>query len=71
MAKRQKPGGLFDNLEGADARQGTEAAVRSSLLGGGAGGGIDQVALHDAAQARYLNYALSVITARAKNSRLT
>ena len=29
------------------------------------GGGIDGVALHEAAQSRYLNYALSVITARA------
>jgi DNA gyrase subunit A len=29
------------------------------------GGGVDAVALHDAAQSRYLNYALSVITSRA------
>jgi len=33
--------------------------------GGGASGGEDAVALHDAARSRYLNYALSVITARA------
>jgi len=33
--------------------------------GGGAGGGDDAVALHEAAQTRYLNYALSVITSRA------
>ena len=50
-----------------DAKQGGgEPALRASLLGGGNGsGGIDQVALHEAAQSRYLNYALSVITARA------
>src|SRR5207248_7271396 len=29
------------------------------------GGGVDAVALHEAAQSRYLNYALSVITSRA------
>ena len=33
--------------------------------GGGSGGGEDSVPLHDAARSRYLNYALSVITARA------
>jgi DNA gyrase subunit A len=33
--------------------------------GGGSAGGDDAVALHDAARSRYLNYALSVITARA------
>jgi DNA gyrase subunit A len=65
LAKRQKPAGLFDNLDAAETKQGNDAAVRSSLIGGGGGNGIEQVALHDAAQARYLNYALSVITARA------
>jgi DNA gyrase subunit A len=42
-------------------------AARASLLGGGNGGAgsTDNVALHEAAQSRYLNYALSVITARA------
>jgi DNA gyrase subunit A len=68
LAKRKTPGGrsLFDNLEATEAKPPADAAIRSSLLGGGGqGGGIDQVALHDAAQARYLNYALSVITARA------
>jgi DNA gyrase subunit A len=44
---------------------GQEAAIRSALLGGGGGSGVDAVALHEAAQARYLNYALSVITSRA------
>ncbi len=32
---------------------------------GAPGGGFENVALHEAAQARYLNYALSVITSRA------
>ncbi|MGE3510562.1 MAG: DNA topoisomerase (ATP-hydrolyzing) subunit A [Vicinamibacterales bacterium] len=39
--------------------------IRSSLLSGGGPGSIENVALHEAAQARYLNYALSVITSRA------
>ncbi len=63
MAKR-KPSeqSLFDNLDaGGDAR---DAAIRSTLLSGG-NGGPSAVPLHEAAQARYLNYALSVITARA------
>ncbi len=69
MARRKpRERSLFDNLDaggGDDAAR--DAAVRSSLLGGnGAGGGTSEnVALHEAAQARYLNYALSVITARA------
>ena len=33
--------------------------------GGSGGGAVEAVALHDAAQERYLNYALSVITSRA------
>ncbi|HXD75253.1 MAG TPA: DNA topoisomerase IV subunit A [Vicinamibacterales bacterium] len=51
MAKRKKPSNtsLFDNLEG----------------GGVSGNGDSAVPLHEAAQSRYLNYALSVITARA------
>ena len=42
-------------------------AERGSSNGGGAasGGGTVNVALHEAAQSRYLNYALSVITSRA------
>jgi DNA gyrase subunit A len=57
MAKRKKSEdtSLFD-LDG-----GAEAAAP----GGGEGGGEDAVALHEAAQTRYLNYALSVITSRA------
>src|SRR6185436_9582252 len=39
--------------------------TESSRAGGPPGGFLDAVALHEEAQARYLNYALSVITARA------
>ena len=47
------------------ASGGRDAAIRSALLGGGGPGTTDNVALHEAAQSRYLNYALSVITSRA------
>ena len=66
MAKRRKPSErtLFDSLDTTESKQaGREAAIRSSLLGGG--NGTELVSLHEAAQARYLNYALSVITSRA------
>ncbi|HTK28938.1 MAG TPA: DNA topoisomerase IV subunit A [Vicinamibacterales bacterium] len=67
MAK-QKPGeqSLFDNMD-ASPGDATEAPARASFPIGGSGGpgSTDNVALHEAAQARYLNYALSVITARA------
>src|SRR6185295_19093989 len=43
---------LFDNLDKTDGA-------------GVSGNGTDAVPLHEAAQSRYLNYALSVITARA------
>jgi len=67
MAKRKSgEQSLFDHMEeggGGDAR---DAAARGALLGGGGGAGTtSNVALHEAAQSRYLNYALSVITARA------
>ena len=39
--------------------------ARPPASGGGSTGGDDSVPLHDAARSRYLNYALSVITARA------
>ena len=57
MAKRKKPDdtSLFDLAGGVD----------STAAAGGDGGGEDSVALHEAAQTRYLNYALSVITSRA------
>jgi DNA gyrase subunit A len=69
MAKRKTPD-LFDNLDapggGDDSAKG--AAARQALLGGGNGqgpGSTADVSLHEAAQTRYLNYALSVITSRA------
>jgi DNA gyrase subunit A len=59
---------LFDQLD-TDESSGArgDRAAGSSLLGAGGNGAgtTEQVALHEAAQARYLNYALSVITARA------
>ena len=68
MAKRKHPSEktLFDDLTPTDSRQtDASAAIRASLLGGDGEGTTDVVALHEAAQSRYLNYALSVITARA------
>ena len=68
MAKRKKPSeqSLFDNIDAdGGSEAGRDAAVRASLLSGGGGNGASAVALHEAAQARYLNYALSVITSRA------
>ena len=68
MAKRKRTDDhtLFDDLEsGGDTNQtAREAAARSALMSGGPGSS-DNVALHEAAQSRYLNYALSVITSRA------
>src|SRR4051794_22681429 len=67
MAKRKTPD-LFDNMDagGGDPAAGRDAAVRGALLPGGGGpGSTANVALHEAAQSRYLNYALSVITSRA------
>jgi DNA gyrase subunit A len=70
MAKRKlREQSLFDGMD-ADGGEGVgrDAAIRSALLGIGGDGGpgsTDQIALHEAAQSRYLNYALSVITARA------
>ena len=68
MAKRKKPSeqSLFDNLDAdGGSEAGRDAAIRSSILSGGGGNGTTTVALHEAAQSRYLNYALSVITSRA------
>ncbi len=58
MAKRRTPSdrSLFDQLDATDETRTT--------AGSGAGR-TTNVALHEAAQSRYLNYALSVITARA------
>jgi DNA gyrase subunit A len=61
---------LFDRIDEVDPAETSESApevavVRSLLLGGSGDGSDVNVALHEAAQSRYLNYALSVITARA------
>jgi DNA gyrase subunit A len=70
MSKRKRDEeSLFDNLDVTPPRStdGRDGSARSGFLSGGNGGPgtTDNVALHEAAQARYLNYALSVITARA------
>jgi DNA gyrase subunit A len=69
LAKRRTPTpqSLFDKLDEPESPPagGRDAAIRSVLLGGGGPGSTDNVALHEAAQSRYLNYALSVITSRA------
>ncbi len=56
MAKRKKDPSLFDRLDSGDADVQTRPPGPP---------GPDAVALHEAAQTRYLNYALSVITSRA------
>jgi DNA gyrase subunit A len=55
---------LFDRLP-PDAAAASAARVNVPRGFSQDGGGVEQVALHEAAQTRYLNYALSVITARA------
>src|SRR5215212_1338852 len=68
MAKRTPhEQSLFDNMDEDGADRVRDATVRSALLAssGNGPGSTTNVALHDAAQSRYLNYALSVITARA------
>src|SRR4051812_26359010 len=55
MSKRKNP---------SDSRLDFDAPL-AEASGNGSGGGDSVVALHDAAQSRYLNYALSVITSRA------
>ena len=54
MAKRKSAPSLFDAMESGGPPS-----------GGPPGAVLDAVALHEAAQTRYLNYALSVITSRA------
>ena len=65
MAKRRNDDeerGLFDAVNDGDAG----AALAPPASPGGTGSGTaDFVPLHEAAQSRYLNYALSVITSRA------
>jgi DNA gyrase subunit A len=63
MAKRKSPD-LFDNLEPVGGGESGRGAMPPGAGGHGPGSTSD-VPLHEAAQSRYLNYALSVITARA------
>ena len=69
MAKRDTTDdlGLFDSLDPSDPDDAPASAPPPSRSSGegGSGGTSDHVALHEAAQSRYLNYALSVITSRA------
>jgi DNA gyrase subunit A len=59
VAKKKKgTGSLFDAADDGDV-------LVNERGGGGSSGEPDAVALHEAAQSRYLNYALSVITSRA------
>ncbi len=62
MAKRRSEPSLFD-LPEADDSGAPPPPPRG--ISGGSGDGTSNVPLHEAAQARYLNYALSVITSRA------
>ena len=62
MAKRKSEPSLFDLPEANDSGA---PPPPPRGLGGGSGDGTSNVPLHEAAQARYLNYALSVITSRA------
>ena len=55
---------MFDAVDTAEAESGGAVGPPLPPASGGAGT-TDSVALHEAAQARYLNYALSVITSRA------
>jgi len=61
MARKPRRGApsLFDDDNAADVPAPPPAG------GGGGGGSAESVPLHEAAQSRYLNYALSVITSRA------
>jgi DNA gyrase subunit A len=67
MAKRKTPD-LFDNLDAGGDDANAKGAAARQALGGGNGqgpGSTADISLHEAAQTRYLNYALSVITSRA------
>jgi DNA gyrase subunit A len=68
LAKRRTPPTrtLFDSLDAGQAEAVPDAVVARALPASGNGGAATEgVALHEAAQSRYLNYALSVITSRA------
>jgi len=63
VAKRKSEPSLFDLPDADDSIGGPPGGGR--FISGGTGDGTSNVALHEAAQSRYLNYALSVITSRA------
>ena len=67
MAKRKTEPSLFDLPEQPAGDGGQQPPPFTGSSGSGGGGFSDggSVALHEAAQTRYLNYALSVITSRA------
>lgn len=62
--KSDDEGGLFAGAGNGDAANGSDPST-GDASGGEASIGISPVALHEAAQTRYLNYSLSVITSRA------
>jgi DNA gyrase subunit A len=64
LAKQKPEPSLFDLPDNSSDNGGVMPPAGRGLLGG-SGDGTSSVALHDAAQSRYLNYALSVITSRA------
>ena len=63
LAKRTPEPSLFDLPD--DDSNGAPPAGGRPPTSGGSGDGTTRVSLHEAAQSRYLNYALSVITSRA------
>src|SRR6187200_891398 len=63
MAKRKSEPSLFDLPDTDDSATPPPPVSRGIM--GGTGDGTSNVTLHEAAQSRYLNYALSVITSRA------
>src|SRR6186713_603626 len=63
MAKRKSEPSLFD-LPDTDDNAAPPPPPSRGIMGG-TGDGTSNVTLHEAAQSRYLNYALSVITSRA------
>jgi DNA gyrase subunit A len=65
MAKRKREPSLFDIAENTPDDSGTGKPPGGPPAGGGFHDGSAAIPLHEAAQARYLNYALSVITSRA------
>ncbi|MDQ3069071.1 MAG: DNA topoisomerase 4 subunit A [Acidobacteriota bacterium] len=66
MARRRpKSDSLFDHMEDSGAAAPGGGKRGGDGTGGSGAGIVDAVSLHEAAQERYLNYALSVITSRA------